>query len=97
MAIIRNRDASKLKTKLILEMIEENESISYLASRHGINDIILDQWKKKIFQNLLQLIDVDSKINMKMKNDYEKKISVLYAEIGKLTTQISLLKKKVNH
>jgi transposase len=36
----------------------------------------------------------DRKGITKMKNDYEQKIDELYAEVGKLTTQLSWIKKK---
>jgi putative transposase len=41
-----------------------------------------------------QLFVDDRKGITKMKNDYEQQINELYAEIGKLTSQLSWIKKK---
>jgi len=38
-----------------------------------------------------QVFEKKNKDQEKMKNDYEEKLENLYAEVGKLTTQLSLI------
>jgi putative transposase len=82
------------KAKIVLEILKEEKSVSQLASEHGIHANVLTRWKTEAVQNLSQLFVDDRKGITKMKNEYEKTINELYAEIGKLTSQLSWLKKK---
>jgi transposase len=82
------------KAKIVLEILTEEKSVSQLASEHGIHANVLTRWKTEAVQNLSQLFVDDRKGITKMKNEYEKTINELYAEIGKLTSQLSWLKKK---
>jgi len=61
-------------------------------SEYGVHTTQLKNWKKETLENLPQLFE---KRNIEaIKRDYEKQIQDLYAEIGRLTTQLSWLKKK---
>lgn len=82
------------KAQIVLEILKEEKSISQLASEHGIHANLLNRWKSEAVQNLSQLFVDDRKGITKMKKEYEQQINELYAEVGKLTTQLSWLKKK---
>jgi len=81
---------------MVLEMLKEEKSVSQLASEHGIHTNVLNRWKTEATQNLSQLFVDDRKGITKMKQDYEQQIDTLYAEVGKLTTQLSWLKKNLD-
>lgn len=82
------------KARIVLEILKEEKSVSQLASEHGIHTNVLNRWKSEAVQNLSQLFVDDRKGITKMKKEYEQQINELYAEVGKLTTQLSWLKKK---
>lgn len=82
------------KARIVLEILKEEKSVSQLASEQGIHTNVLNRWKSEAIHNLSQLFVDDRKGITKMKNDYEHQINELYAEIGKLTSQLSWLKKK---
>ena len=94
MSINRRKFTPEEKAKIVLETLKEEKSVSQLASEHGIHANVLNRWKTEAVQNLSQLFVDDRKGIAKMKNEYEKTINELYAEIGKLTSQLSWLKKK---
>ncbi|MFD1777063.1 IS3 family transposase [Paenibacillus rhizophilus] len=79
---------------MVLEILKEERSISQIASEAGIHANILNRWKNEATQNLSQLFVDDRKGITKMKKEYEQQIEELYAEVGKLITQLSWLKKK---
>ncbi len=79
----------------MLEILKEEKSISQLASESGIHSNVLNRWKNEAIQNLSQLFVDDRKGITKMKKEYEQQIEELYAEVGKLTTQLSWLKKNL--
>jgi transposase-like protein len=82
------------KARIVLEILKEEKSVSQLASEHGIHTNVLNRWKTEAVKNLSQLFVDDRKGITKMKADYEQTIDELYGEVGKLTTQLSWLKKK---
>ena len=90
----RRRFTPEEKARLVLEILKEEKSVSQLAAEHGIHANVLTRWKTEAVQSLSQLFVDDRKGITKMKQDYEQQISELYAEVGKLTTQLSWIKKK---
>jgi transposase len=82
------------KARIVLDILKEEKSISQIASEAGIHVNVLNRWKNEATQNLSQLFVDDRKGITKMKKEYEQQIEELYAEVGKLTTQLSWLKKK---
>ena len=94
MTMMRRKFTPEQKAQIVLEMLKEEKAVSQLASEHGIHANVLQRWKTEAVQNLHQLFVDDRKGMTKMKNDYERKINDLYAEVGKLTTHNAWLKKK---
>jgi putative transposase len=90
----RRKFTPEEKARLVLEILKEEKSVSQLATEHGIHANVLTRWKTEAIQNLSQLFVDDRKGITKMKQDYEHQISELYAEVGKLSTQLSWIKKK---
>lgn len=90
----RRKFSPEEKAQIVLEILKEEKSISQLASEHEIHANVLNRWKNEAIQNFSQLFVDDRKGITKMKNDYEQQINELYAEVEKLTTQLSWLKKK---
>lgn len=90
----RRKFTPEQKARLVLEILKEEKSVSQLASEHGIHTNVLNRWKAEAVQNLPELFVDDRKGITKMKKDYEKHIDELYAEVGKLTTQLTWIKKK---
>lgn len=90
----RRKFTPEEKARLVLEILKEEKSVSQLAAEHGIHANVLTRWKTEAIQNLSQLFVDDRKGITKMKQDYEQQISELYAEVGKLSTQLSWIKKK---
>lgn len=85
------------KARMVLEILREEKSVSQLASEQGIHGNVINRWKSEAVENLSQLFVDDRKGITKMKREYEQQIDELYAEVGKLTTQLSWLKKKSGH
>lgn len=90
----RNRYTPEFKSQIVLEIFKEEKSLSELASQHGIHVNQLRQWKKAAVEQMPQLFTKENKKQDLLLSDYEDQIQNLYAEVGKLTTQLSWLKKK---
>jgi len=90
----RNRYTPEFKSKIVLEILKEEKSLSEISAEHGIHVNQLRQWRKAALDQMPRSFEKDNKKVDKMKEDYENQIENLYAEVGRLTTQLSWLKKK---
>ena len=90
----RNRYTSEFKSQIVLEILREEKTLNEIASTHGIHVNQLRQWKKAVVEQMPQLFGNENKKLEQIKTQYEEQIESLYAEVGKLTTQLSWLKKK---
>lgn len=81
------------KTKLVLELLREDKSLSQLASEHQVHPNQLRQWRDLVLREMASLFDKKSQTNGLLAA-HQQEVEELYAEIGKLTTQLSWLKKK---
>ena len=73
------------------EMLKEEKSFGQLASEHGISTKQMGRWKSIALEGLPRLLEPT---DQKVQQEYEQKIESLYAEIGRLTTEVTWLKKK---
>jgi transposase-like protein len=91
---LRKQYSEDLKAQIVLEILKEDKTLNELASEYGIHVNQLRQWKKIAVQGLPSLFGKEGKEFDKIQTSYEKQIEDLYSEIGRLTTQLSWLKKK---
>lgn len=91
---VRKKYSADFKTKIVLEILKEEKSLSQISSEYGIHTTQLNRWKKQALEGLPQLFTDERKSLDAMRNGYEKQIQDLYAEVGRLTTQLNWLKKK---
>ena len=81
------------KAKLVQELLKEEEPLSQLASAHGVHPNQLRQWKRLALDGLPSLFERDQASHQRQ-TQHEAEREALYAEIGRLTTELSWLKKK---
>ena len=89
----RKKYDPKLKTKIVLELLKEEKTVSELASEHGIYHSVLIRWRDQAINGLPELLSDQNKVLVKVRAEYETKIESLYSEVGRLTSDLSWLKK----
>lgn len=82
------------KAKIVLEILKEERSIAQIASEYGIHSNQLYKWKALALEKFPDIFEDERKDEKAQKAEHERKLKELYAEIGKLTTQLAWLKKK---
>lgn len=65
-----------------------------IASAHGIHVNQIRQWRNAFLEQMPLIFAKENKKADQMKAEYENQIENLYAEVGRLTTELSWLKKK---
>ncbi|WP_353947834.1 transposase [Sporolactobacillus sp. Y61] len=90
----RKSYSKDFKAKIVLEILREEMTLNELSSRYGVHVNLLRKWKKTALEQLPQLFDRRQNEQSRMQAAYEEKIERLYGEVGRLTTELSWLKKK---
>jgi transposase-like protein len=91
---VRKRYPADFKAQVVLEILREEKSISQISSEYGVHPNQLNRWKNQVVNDLPRLFSDEHKKTEGMKGEYEKRLEELYAEVGRLTTQLNWLKKK---
>ena len=82
------------KAQVVLELLKETKTLSQLTSEYGVHASVLRDWKAATLRGLPDVFATrDSFADAKVA--YERQIEDLYAEIGRLTTHVNFLKKKL--
>jgi len=83
--------SAAFKAKVVQEMLKEEKTIAQLAAEYGVSTKQLGRWKTTALENFPRLFETGAE---KAQQEHEQQVQDLYAEIGRLTTELSWLKKK---
>ena len=90
---MRKHYTSAFKAKVVQELLKEEKTLAQLASEYEVHPTQLKTWRAIALEGMPSLFErQDSTIELKAA--HEEQLTELYAEIGKLTTQVTWLKKK---
>lgn len=90
----RKSYAPALKAKAVLELLREEKSLTQVAAEYGVHPNQLRRWKQTVIEQLPALFVGDSPRAREQLTEQIALQEQLYAEIGRLTTQVNWLKKK---
>jgi transposase-like protein len=92
--MMRKHYTATYKAKVVQELLKEEKTLAQIAAEYEVHPTQLKNWRALALEGLPGLFEKqDSTVALKMA--HEQQLSELYAEIGKLTTQVSWLKKKL--
>ena len=84
------------KAQIVRELLQEEKSVNQIAAQHGLHPNQLYRWRDIALAGLPSLFARETAQEQAVKEAaHEQHVQELYAEIGKLTTQVSWLKKKL--
>ena len=90
---MRKQYSATFKAEAVKELLKEEKTINQVAAELGVHPSQLKDWKKIALQGLPELFSREGKAGEQAKA-HEVQVNELYSEIGRLTTQMSWLKKK---
>ena len=91
MGLTRKRYDAVFKSKVALEAIKGELTISEIASKTGVHPNQISKWKK---QALAEIPGIFSRAKKKRKEKSEELESELYKQIGQMKVELDWLKKK---
>lgn len=95
MTTIRKQYSAALKAQIVQEVLKEERTITQIAAEHGLHPNLISKWKQTALTAMPASFDDRTQRQIDARTaKYEQQINDLSTEIGKLTTQLSWLKKK---
>lgn len=91
--MMRKQYSSAFKAKVVQELLKEEKTLAQIASEYEVHPTQLKNWRTIALEGFAGLFEKQD-TTAELKAGYEQQLSELYAEIGKLTTQLNWLKKK---
>jgi len=90
---MRKRHSAAFKAKIVLEALQEEKTIAQIASENQIHPNLISAWKATVLNGVTTLFERETKAQKEQAAAAQEK-EELYAQIGRLTTQVAWLKKK---
>jgi putative transposase len=91
---MRKRYTAAFKAQVVIELLKEEQTVNQLAAKHGVHPTQLRDWKKQVLDGLPNLFD-QSPEAARQAAAQEREREELFAQIGRLTTQLAWLKKNL--
>jgi transposase-like protein len=91
---MRKRYSDSFKAQVVLELLKEEKTVAQIASERHVHPNQIYEWKALVLKDMATLFSQNHKGETALKAEYSKRLEELYAEIGRLTTQVNWLKKK---
>ncbi len=90
----RIKYSSEFKTKIVLELLSEQQTVNELGAKHGISPVLISRWKKEFLERAPAVFEKGpSEAEKELKNQAEY-IDALERKLGQATIERDFLKKK---
>jgi len=91
----RKQYTAAFKAKVVQEMLKEEKTVGQLAAEYEVLSLMLYRWRDQALAGLPGLFSDQAAQELAEKEaEWQQEREALYAEIGRLTTQLTWLEKK---
>lgn len=92
---MRKTYSAEFKARVVRDVLREDKTLSQVASAHGVHPNLVAQWRDQALAGLPGLFsNKAAQAQAAREAAHAQQLEELYAEIGRLTTQLAWLKKK---
>ena len=92
--MMRKQYIAAYKAKVVQDLLKEEKTLAQIATEYEVHPTQLKSWRAVALEGLASLFEKqDSTVTLQAA--HQQQLTELYAEIGKLTTQVTWLKKKL--
>ncbi len=92
--MMRKQYTAAFKTRVVQELLKEEKTLAQIAAEYEVHPTQLKSWRAVALEGLPSLFEKQDS-TAELKRAHEQQLTELYAEIGKLSTQVAWLKKKL--
>src|SRR2546425_10711058 len=90
--MMRKQYTAAYKARVVQELLKEEKTLAQIATEYEVHPTQLKNWRAVALEGLPGLFEKQDN-TVALKTAHEQQLTELYAEIGKLTTQVTWLKK----
>jgi transposase-like protein len=91
----RKQYSTEFKAKVVKELLREEKTVGQLAAEYGVHSNMLYRWRDQALAGLPSLFSDQATLELAQKEaQWQEERDALYAEIGRLTTQLTWVEKK---
>ncbi len=97
MTQIRKQYSATFKAHLVQEAMAGEKTINQIGADHGVHPNLITKWRHAVLTAMPAAFDDDGRVGDQitaLTAHHEREKEELYAEIGRLTTQVNWLQKK---
>jgi len=91
---MRKQYTAQFKAQMVQEILKEEQTLNQLAAEHSVHPNQLKRWKATALEGLPSLFSKGDQA-AQTAAEHEQQVTALYSEIGRLTTELTWLKKKL--
>jgi transposase len=84
---------ASFKAQVALDLLKEEKSLAQISAEYGVHANVLREWRAQALKGLATIFERRDDVAT-LKAAHTHQVDELYAEIGRLTTQVNWLKKK---
>ena len=93
---MRKQYTATFKAQLVREVLKEEKPLNQIAAEHDVHRNLLTAWRDQALASLPSLFSQQAELDQAARQAaHDQQVHELYAEIGKLSTQLAWLKKTV--
>jgi len=91
---MKKKDTPAFKAQVVQELLKETKTITQLAAEHSVHPNLLRDWKLTVLKGMAGLFEKGDSLE-ELRTAYDQQLEDRYAQIGRLTTQVTWLKKNL--
>ena len=98
MTMIRKHYSPAFKAGVVQEALAGERTLAQLAAQYGVHPNLITKWKRAALHAMPNAFTENAPLEAQieaLKAEHEREKEALYAEIGRLTTQVHWLQKKI--
>lgn len=90
----RNSYSAEFKSKVVLELLSEGQTLNELAARYDISPVVISRWKSEFVERASEVFRKGHSEGEKELEQKDKRIEGLERKVGQLSYEVDFLKKK---
>ena len=91
---MKKKDTPAFKAQVVQELLKATKTMTQLAAEHSVHPNLLRDWKVTVLKGMAGLFEKGDSIEA-LRTAYDQQLEDRYAQIGRLTTQVTWLKKNL--
>ena len=91
---MKRQHTANFKAQVVQELLKEEKTIAQIAAEYEVHPTQLRQWKGIVVEGMPSLFE-EKDLIAAVRAEYEERLNGFYGDIGRLTTQLTWLKKNL--